>query len=185
MQVMLPDNYGPSRFFRDAPDWVADWTGVRLDSKDPYVGGEEALAFFAAHGRDPREKLLIPSDGLDADVILGLHAVFGGRIEPGFTYSDFRSAKDFRDPTKWRHEPRCRISSGIGTHLTNDFTFCAPIEVSEFAPVSLVCKVSAVEGHPAVKLSDNYTKATGPKEEIAYYRSVFGTDGLANLPVLV
>src|SRR3954454_11940752 len=75
MRVMLPDTYGSSQFFRDAPDWVADWTGVRLDSKDPYVGGEEALAFFASQGRNPREKLLIPSDALDVDVILGLHAV--------------------------------------------------------------------------------------------------------------
>jgi len=185
MRVMLPDTYGSSQFFRDAPDWVADWTGVRLDSKDPYVGGEEALAFFASQGRNPREKLLIPSDALDVDVILGLHAVFGGRISSGFTREDFRDAQDFHDPVKWRHQPRCRLSFGIGTHLTNDFTDCAPTEVAEFAPISLVCKVTGVEDQPAVKLSDNYTKATGPEEEITYYRSAFGTEGLANVPVLV
>jgi nicotinate phosphoribosyltransferase len=185
MRVMLPDTYGSTQFFRDAPDWAADWTGVRLDSKDPFLGGEEALGFFASRGRDPRQKLLIPSDGLDAELMLGLHAAFGGRIQPGFAPADFRGVRDFHDPAQWRHEPRCRISAGIGTNLTNDFAGAAPLEVPEFAPVSLVCKVAEVEGQPAVKLSDNYTKATGPAEEVAHYRQVFGTEGLANLPVTV
>ncbi|HWL82325.1 MAG TPA: nicotinate phosphoribosyltransferase [Roseomonas sp.] len=185
MQVMLPDTYGSTQFFRDAPDWAADWTGVRLDSKDPYLGGEEALAFFAAHGRDARKKLLVPSDALDVSLILGLHACFGGQIQPGHTPADFRSAADFQDPAKWRHEPRCRISAGIGTNLTNDFAGCAPFDVPEFMPISLVCKVTEVEGHPAVKLSDNYTKATGTPEEIAHYRAVFGVEGLAQVPVTV
>ena len=41
-------------------------------------------------------------------------------------------------------------------------------------PYSLVCKVTEVEGHPAVKLSDNLAKATGPKEEVDHYKKVFG-----------
>ncbi len=88
-------------------------------------------------------------------------------------------------PAEWRHEPRCRISSGIGTKLTNDVAGCAPVEVPEFAPVSLVCKVAEVEGRPAVKLSDNPAKATGPADEVAHYRSVFGAEGSADLPVAV
>ena len=183
MRVMLPDTYGSTQFFRNAPDWAADWTGVRLDSKDPFEGGEEALAFFAAHGRDPRGKLLVPSDGLDVERILGLHAAFGGQIQPGHGPADFRDARDFHDPAKWRHEPRCRISAGIGTNLTNDFSGCAPGQVGEFLPISLVCKVTEVEGQSAVKLSDNHTKATGSAAEVAFYRSVFGTEGLAELPV--
>ncbi|TCZ63241.1 nicotinate phosphoribosyltransferase [Roseicella aquatilis] len=183
MRVMLPDTYGSTWFFRHAPDWAADWTGVRLDSKDPFTAGDEALAFFAAHGRDPREKLLIPSDSLDAQRMLGLHAYFGGRIQPGHGPEDFRNAADFHDPAKWVHVPRCRISAGIGTNLTNDVADCAPLPVPEFLPISLVCKVAEVEGQPAVKLSDNYAKATGPTEEVAYYRSVFGAEGVADLPV--
>ncbi|MCG7364444.1 nicotinate phosphoribosyltransferase [Roseomonas sp. ACRSG] len=183
MQVMLPDTYGSTQFFQHAPDWAADWTGVRLDSKDPYEGGEEALAFFAARGRDPSRKLLVPSDGLDVDRVLGLHASFGGQIQPGYTPADFTDERDFRNPAKWRHEPRCRISAGIGTNLTNDFSGCAPVDAADFTPISLVCKVTEVEQHPAVKLSDNDTKATGPAGEIAYYRSVFGSAGLAERPV--
>ena len=117
--------------------------------------------------------------------MLGLHAAFGGRIQPGSAPADFRDARDFQDPAKWRHEPRCRISSGIGTKLTNDVAGCAPVAVPEFAPISLVCKVAEVEGRPAVKLSDNPAKATGPAEEVAHYRSVFGAEGSAELPVTV
>ncbi len=185
MRVMLPDTYGSTQFFRGAPDWAADWTGVRLDSKDPFAGGDEALAFFASHGRDPREKLLIPSDALDPERMLGLHAHLGGRIQPGFAAPDFRDARDFQDPARWIHDPRCRISAGIGTNLTNDFAGCAPVPVAEFMPISLVCKVAEVEGQAAVKLSDNYAKATGPAEEVAHSREVFGTEGVANIPVMV
>jgi nicotinate phosphoribosyltransferase len=42
-------------------------------------------------------------------------------------------------------------------------------------PISLVCKLMTVEERPAVKLSDNARKATGPEAEIARYRRVFGS----------
>jgi nicotinate phosphoribosyltransferase len=48
----------------------------------------------------------------------------------------------------------------------------------------LVCKVSEADGKPAVKLSDNYSKAMGPPVEIERYRRVFGTDGISNVPVI-
>ncbi len=45
-------------------------------------------------------------------------------------------------------------------------------------PISLVCKITSVNGRPAVKLSDNLAKATGPKAEIERYVKVFGGAGL-------
>ena len=33
--MMLPDTFGTTQFLAGAPDWVADWTGIRMDSKDP------------------------------------------------------------------------------------------------------------------------------------------------------
>ena len=33
--ILLPDTFGTTQFLRHAPDWVADWTGQRIDSKDP------------------------------------------------------------------------------------------------------------------------------------------------------
>lgn len=183
--IMLPDTFGTTQFLEGAPDWTADWTGQRVDSKDPYVAGDEYIAWLKARGRNPRNKLLIASDGLDVDDILGLHAYFGGTLQRGVVPADFRSAADFNDPAKWTPGRRIRFSAGWGTLLTNDFRGCDPESGTGFDPLSLICKVHEVEGRPAVKLSDNYAKAMGPPEEIERYRRIFGTVGVANVPVLV
>ncbi|MEM6745764.1 MAG: nicotinate phosphoribosyltransferase, partial [Pseudomonadota bacterium] len=74
--IVLPDTFGSERFYAKAPDWLAKWTGVRIDSGDPEAGGEAAIAFWESRGEDPRAKRLIFSDGLDIDVIERLHARF-------------------------------------------------------------------------------------------------------------
>jgi nicotinate phosphoribosyltransferase len=48
-----------------------------------------------------------------------------------------------------------------------------------------VCKLTSADGRPAVKLSDNYSKATGIPSEIERYRRVFGSAGIENAPVVV
>ena len=156
--IMLPDTFGTTQFLEGAPDWVADWTGQRCDSKDPFVAGDEYIAWLLRRGRDARKKRLIASDGLDVDEILRLHAYFHGRI---------------------------RFSAGWGTLLTNDFRGCHPREETTLDPISLVCKLMTVEGRPAVKLSDNARKATGPESEIARYRRVFGSVPVEGAAVLV
>ncbi|MBZ5684148.1 MAG: nicotinate phosphoribosyltransferase [Acidobacteriia bacterium] len=184
LRVMLPDTFGTTQFLAHAPEWVADWTGQRVDSKDPYVAGDEYIEWLTARGRDPREKLLIASDTLDVDTILGLHAYFAGTIAEGGVPSDFRNASDFHHPNKWMADQRIRFSAGWGTLLTNDFRGCNPNDGGGFDPIGLICKVSTVEGQPAVKLSDNYSKALGPPSEIERYRRVFGTAGIANVPLV-
>jgi nicotinate phosphoribosyltransferase len=156
--VMLPDTFGTTQFLADAPEWVAGWTGVRIDSKEPVAAGEEYIDWLAARGADPRQKRILFSDGLDVGEILRLHKCFGGRIKDGY---------------------------GWGTLLTNDFRGCHPRAAADFEPISLVCKVQDAGGRPAVKLSDNYLKATGPAAAVERYRSVFGAAGVANVPVLV
>ena len=185
LRIMLPDTFGTTQFLEGAPEWAADWTGQRVDSKDPYAAGDEYIAWLKAHGRDPQKKLLIASDALDIDDILGLHAYFGGTFQPGVTKEDFRSAADFADRKKWSPGRKIRLSTGWGTLLTNDFRGCDPSgNGGGFDPVSLICKVSTVEGRPAVKLSDNYAKASGPPSEVERYRRVFGTAGVANTPLI-
>ncbi len=184
LRVMLPDTFGTTQFLESAPDWVADWTGQRVDSKDPYVAGDEYISWLERHKRDPREKLLIASDTLDVDAILGLHAYFAGKIGYGFHPQDFHSSADFYDPAKWTNDRRIRFSAGWGTLLTNDFRGCNPHQGDGFDPISLICKVSSVEGKPAVKLSDNYAKALGPTSEVERYRRVFGTAGIKNAPIV-
>ena len=156
--IMLPDTFGTTQFLENAPDWVADWTGQRVDSKDPYVAGDEYIRWLMSRGRDPRRKRLIASDALDVEDILELHAYFDNRI---------------------------RFSAGWGTLLTNDFRGCHPRGEDDLEPISLVCKLMTVEGRPAVKLSDNPRKSTGPEAEIERYRRVFGTVAVNESEVLV
>lgn len=181
--ILLPDTFGTTQFLRNAPDWVADWTGQRIDSKDPFVAGDEYIAWLEQRGRDPRRKRLIASDALDIDRILALHAYFGGAILDGTSPEEFHAPNDFLDPERWRPQRRIRFSAGWGTFLTNDFRNCNPRGNDCFNPISLVCKLTEVEGRPAVKLSDNYSKAMGPEEEIERYRRIFGSEGLINVPV--
>jgi nicotinate phosphoribosyltransferase len=184
LRIMLPDTFGTTQFLKGAPDWVADWTGQRVDSKNPYVAGDEYIEWLKSRGREPKDKLVIASDTLDVDDILGLHAYFGGALQAGVTAGDFRSAADFLDRQKWNPDRRIRFSAGWGTLLTNDFRGCDPSGGSGFDPISLIAKVSAVEGRSAVKLSDNYSKALGTPAEIERYRRVFGTAGVKNAPLL-
>jgi nicotinate phosphoribosyltransferase len=182
--IMLPDTFGTTQFLKDAPDWAADWTGQRVDSKNPYVAGDEYIEWLKGRGRDPQNKRIIASDALDVDEILGLHAYFEGTLVGDTTVKDFRSAADFLDRGKWTPGRRARFSAGWGTLLTNDFRGCDPAGGSRFDPVSLICKVNEVDGRPAVKLSDNYSKALGPPSEIERYRRVFGTVGVSDVPVV-
>ncbi len=182
--ILLPDTFGTTQFLRNAPGWVANWTGQRIDSKNAYAAGDEYIEWLVRHGRNPRQKRLIASDALDVDQILGLHAYFTGTLRNGATPQDFRRAEDFLNERKWTPERRIRFSSGWGTFLTNDFRDCNPHDDNTFDPVSLVCKLTEVEGRPAVKLSDNYSKALGDPAEIERYRRVFGVEGLADVPVV-
>jgi nicotinate phosphoribosyltransferase len=156
--IVLPDTFGTAAFLRDAPDWVADWTGFRPDSAPPIEGGEAIISWWKEKGRDPRQKLLIFSDGLDVDSIVATYRHFRGRV---------------------------RMSFGWGTNLTNDFEGCSPDHNPGLEAISLVCKVSDANGRPAVKLSDNPEKATGDPEEIARYLRLFGSEGMVDQPVLV
>ena len=148
--IALPDAFGTSAFLRHAPDWLADWTGFRPDSMPPIEGGEQIMAWWQAHGVDPRQRLLIFSDGMDVDSIEATARHFRGRV---------------------------RTSFGWGTNLTNDFRGCDPEGGHALEPISLVAKVIAANGRPAVKLSDNPAKATGDPAEIARYRRIFGDEG--------
>jgi nicotinate phosphoribosyltransferase len=156
--VVLPDTFGTTAFLRQAPDWIAEWTGFRPDSAPPVPGGEEIIAWWRSKGRDPRDKLLVFSDGLDADTIEATYRHFDGKV---------------------------RMSFGWGTNLTNDFDGCPPLPDDGLRAISIVCKVSAANGRPAVKLSDNPRKATGTPEEIARYVRVFGTEGRVERPVVI
>ena len=107
---------------------------------------------------DPREKLLVFSDALDVPTIEKAYHHFDGKV---------------------------RLSFGWGTNLTNDFVGCAPDGSVDLDPISIVCKVTSVDGRPAVKLSDNPEKATGDLSEVERYLRVFGNAGRVRTAVHV
>lgn len=156
--VALPDTFGTSQFLKDAPQWLSNWRGFRPDSKAPDAATEELIAWWKMMGVDPAKKLVLYSDGLDADEIVRIWNKWNGTVQVGF---------------------------GWGTNLTNDFRGCHPRGEETLDPMSLVCKVTAADGHAAVKLSDNYTKATGPEAEVERYRGIFGSEGMKDAPVFV
>ena len=144
LRIILPDTYGTKGFLESAPDWLAGWTGIRVDSGDPATGAETAIEWWKSRGENPMDKLVIFSDGLDVEKIIELQTQFAGR---------------------------CRVSFGWGTMLTNDFK--GLVADDGLAPFSLVCKAVAANGRPTVKLSDNPNKAMGPKSEITRYKRIF------------
>ncbi len=156
LRIILPDTYGTAGFLEKAPDWLTKWTGIRIDSGNPAEGAEAAIAWWTARGEDPRQKLVIFSDGLDVDKIEELHSQFSGRV---------------------------RVSFGWGTLLTNDFR--GLVQDDALAPFSVVCKAVSANGRPTVKLSDNPEKAMGPKDEIDRYKRVFGVGEQERMEVVV
>ncbi|MEP1441899.1 MAG: nicotinate phosphoribosyltransferase [Hyphomicrobiales bacterium] len=154
--IILPDTYGTKGFFERAPDWLQNWTGVRIDSGDPAEAANLVINWWRENGQDPQDKRLIFSDGLSVDKIEALHAQFANQA---------------------------KISFGWGTLLTNDFRGLTGDDA--LAPFSMVCKAIAVNGQPTVKLSDNPRKAMGPTSEIERYKRVFDVGDQVEEDVLV
>ncbi len=156
LRIILPDTYGTEGFLQGAPDWLAGWTGIRVDSGDPVENAELAIRWWKERGEDPSQKLVIFSDGLDESRIGDLYNRFKGRV---------------------------KVSFGWGTLLTNDFR--GLVAGHGLDPLSLVCKAVAADGRPTVKLSDNPAKAMGPADEIARYKRVFDVGDQERVEVFV
>ncbi len=94
LSIALTDTYGSSFFFSDMTvEQARDWKGLRQDSGDPYRFGERAIRFYREHDIDPKDKLIVFSDGLDVATIVKLSRHFKGKI---------------------------KVTFGWGTNLTND-----------------------------------------------------------------
>lgn len=169
-RIILPDTFGTTQFLKNAPASLYGWRGVRLDSKDPRIGGEEVIQWWLDHGENPKEKTLMPSDGLTAPLMVDLEKQYGSRTN---------------------------VIQGWGTMMTNNFAGLYQEvmggEVDELEPISLVCKVSQVIRCLldqivtiwTVKLSDNPEKAMGPHELVQRYLRVFGWEGFLTQEVTV
>ena len=156
LRIILPDTYGTEAFLKRAPDWLKQWTGIRIDSGDPVEGAEAAIAWWQNKGENPEDKLVIFSDGLDTPTISDLHEKFYGRV---------------------------KVSFGWGTNLTNDFR--GLVSDGSLDAFSIVCKPIKANERSTVKLSDNLNKAMGPSEEINRYKRVFGISEQKSFDIFV
>ncbi len=179
LRITLPDTYGSEQFYKNMPKDLAfevahHWRGQRQDSGDPIKEGLNFVEWLSQQGVDAKknEKVNISSDGLDVDLMFVIDDALRDHIADPF---------------------------GVGTHLTN-IVGCHP-RPSERAVVngrtldltngelfrghSFVCKVVSANGNPAVKLSNNVNKATGPKDEVEKYLKIFGHAGRVTQDVFV
>lgn len=100
LSIALTDTISMKAFLNDFDAPLAHaFNGLRHDSGDPIVWGEQALAHYEKLGIDAREKTLVFSDKLTFEKALRIHQWFAGKVN---------------------------VSFGIGTYLTNDLGFKAP-----------------------------------------------------------
>jgi nicotinate phosphoribosyltransferase len=178
VRVMLPDTYGSAQFYEHMPQDLAaevagSWRGARYDSGSLIEEGMRHAKFLRRFRIATIHRLGIPSDGLDVDPMINLQDVLGGDLT---------------------------LSNGWGTKFTNDFDGCHPRGDEQalvhgkpigltwnqaFAGHSFVCKIASANGNPAVKLSNNVNKATGPKDEVERYIRIFGSEGRIAQKVIV
>jgi nicotinic acid phosphoribosyltransferase len=146
LAIFLPDTWGTDFFFGviEKED-LRRWKGFRWDSGDLVEFGERVIRAYEEAGINPEEKMLIASDALDLEAILGAEKHFGGRI---------------------------RMSYGWGTGLTNDLLDSVMMNDRWFGPMSLVLKPTRANGRRLVKLADNPAKAIGPPLEVDRYRRI-------------
>ena len=100
LSTALTDNYGSNFFFDNFSSAQAEkWQGLRHDSGDPIEFAEKAINFYKKLKINPKEKLIVFSDGLNVDLIIKIYRHFKGRIRTLF---------------------------GWGTDLTNDLGITVP-----------------------------------------------------------
>lgn len=144
-RTAVMDTFGSDSFYQDFTPERADRCNVyKVDSGNPFHEGDRLEAWLKEHGRDPRTKVLNPTDGLDTDTMIALHIVFRNRFKA--------------------------MVPGIGTHYSNDTGFptfgsfvVKGIEANGRQLVKLSNNISKASGDPAVveafKRIHGYTNA--------------------------
>lgn len=162
MSIMLPDTFGTVQFLANAPKWMAEkLKGTRPDSMGQKQVTDIMVDWWKRNGVDPKTKLVLPSDGLDVPEMIS------GSKENASKVGVY--------------------SFGYGTLAGNDCRGVWPrtCGMDDFRPFSMACKVVEANGVGAVKLSDNPNKATGPKERVELFKSIFGVVGAEEKEVIV
>lgn len=157
MRIILGDTFGTTSFLKNAPEWIYDWRGFRIDSKPNLEAVIEILDYWYGVGGRVSNPLIIHSDGLDVS-----------------TFGEDNDILTILDEDSNSGVGSYDIGFGWGTAATNDFVGCVPNKDDQYLrPISLVCKMTSANGRPTVKLSDVPGKHMGPAEEVERYKRVF------------
>ena len=97
LSIALTDTFGSDFFLgymnRES---IEKWKGLRQDSGSTYDFSEKAIAFYKNLSLDPKEKMIVYSDGLEVKPIIALYRAYSEYFQTSF---------------------------GWGTNLTNDVLF--------------------------------------------------------------
>ena len=110
---------------------AAQFSGVRHDSGDPASFIRRMIEHYREKGIDPASKVVVFSDGLDADRAIEIHRLCKGKVKDSY---------------------------GIGTYLTNDVGV-APLNI--VIKLSWARPEPGMDSMKTVKLSDDPGKHTG------------------------
>lgn len=85
LSIALTDTFGSDAFFRDCSfERAFRSKGFRHDSGDPIEYGEKVIAFYRKYGIDPKDKMIVFSDGLNVETMIKIFLHFHGRIKVTF-----------------------------------------------------------------------------------------------------
>ncbi|KAL1923585.1 uncharacterized protein VTP21DRAFT_8565 [Calcarisporiella thermophila] len=136
--IALTDTFGTEVFFRDFGGKLANaFSGVRHDSGDPFGFVDRVVEHYRTLGINASQKVIMFSDSLTPELAIQL--------------------KEHCDSSG------VKCAFGIGTNFTNDFERKGG---GKSVPMNIVIKLSECRGIPVVKLSDEKTKHSGPKEAV-------------------
>lgn len=142
----VTDTFGSKSFYEDfGAERARRWMKYKLDSGNPFHGGETLQGKLREWGTDPKTKLLNPTDGLTVDSIEAMHLMFGRAF--------------------------AAMSPGWGTTLTNDTGLATQLSI---VAKSMEAQAEGMDPVMLVKLSDNLAKAFGPEREVARMKRIHG-----------
>jgi nicotinate phosphoribosyltransferase len=156
LRVILPDTYGTTNFLQSAPAWVLVLDRHPRGFQGPHRGRRGGHRLVGRARAEPQG---------EARHLLGRA----------------RRGRDRAHPPAFPRAHAHRLRLGHPAHQR----FPGLAADGRLDPISIVCKVISANGRPAVKLSDNPTKAMGPRAEVERYMRVFEVGSQTAQPVLV